>query len=193
MKNSQRDSRRTFGATAGGALLWICLGAVALLALGATALWQSRPAVAVPKRQAALIEGIERRSQARVARLMSRDYGDRWGFTREDAVEALADVGSQFMTLVLTPRDEQLTLVEGQARLETRIQVGGNPVGPVGNEVTRRVNQLREPFVFVWEKEGSFPARWRLVSIEQSEIPQNLHGYTPGDVRRAMRGEIEAP
>jgi hypothetical protein len=193
VKNSQRDSRRRCRAEAGGALLWVCLGVAAVLALFAVALWQSRGAVAVPKRQAALVEGIERRSPARVARLMSRDYSDRWGFTREDAVEALADVGSQFMTLVLTADDEQLSIMGGEARLETRLRVGGNPVGPVGNEVTRRVNQLRDPFVFYWAKEGRFPARWRLVSIEQGEIPQNLHGYTPGDVRRAMRGELEGP
>lgn len=193
MKNTQRDSRRLAGPCEGRVILWLCLGLAALVALAATVLWQSRAAVAVPKRQAALLEGIERRSPARVARLMSPRYDDRWGFTREDAVEALADVGSQFMTLVLTPLEERLELEDGRALVETRLRVGGNPIGPIGNEVTRRVNQLREPFVFVWEKEGGFPARWRLVSIEQPEIPQNLHGYTPGDVRRAMRGEGELP
>jgi len=157
----------------------------------AAAALRSRSSVVVPKRQAALIEGIERRSPARIARLVSTEYEDPWGFTREDAVEALVDVGSQFMTLVLTPEDETVRIEGRRAMVETRLRVGGNPVGPLGNEVTRRLNRLEAAFVFTWEKAGLLPGAWRLVRIEHPEIPPDLHGYTPGDIRRAMRGEID--
>ncbi len=174
-----------------GQARWIFLAAIGglLLVVGLVAL-QMRPARQIAKRQAALIEGIERRSPARIQRLLSRDYEDRWGFTAEQIVESMVDAGSQFMALVVTPEEEVIRFDEtGGATVSTRLTLSGKPVGPVGHEVTRRVNQLEEPFFFEWRKENFLPSSWRLVRVENVALPDHLYGYEPGDIRRAMQGD----
>lgn len=162
---------------------------VAILSVVGLVIWSSRPAHVVAKRQASLLAGVESRSGARIARLLAEDYQDRWGFRRSDAVEALLDAGSQFISLVVKPEDT-VTVIDGRrAMVATRLVVSGQAIGPVGHEVTRTVNQLKEPFVFTWEKQGFLPSSWRLVSMENPALPTELYGYSAGDLRRALRGE----
>jgi hypothetical protein len=169
---------------------WFAIAAFLLFAfLTGWVIWQLRPARVLAKRQAALIEGIEKRSASRIGRLVSEGYSDRWGFTREDAVEAVLDVGSQFFTLILTSSDQEMNVDEDWAVIQVRLELSGKPVGPVGNEATRRLNQLEPPFEFTWKKESFLPTSWKLVMIENSGLPDELYGYEPGDIRRALRGE----
>lgn len=161
----------------------------ALLILVIIVSLQWRPSKVIERRQASLIDGIERRSPARIQRLVSPEYRDRWDFTREDIVETMVDSGSQFLALVVTPEKESVMIEERTAVVRVHLTLSGKPVGPVGNEVTRRVNQLKEPFVFTWEKESFLPMSWRLVKVDNAGLPDELHGYEPGDLRRAMRGE----
>lgn len=93
------------------------------------------------------------------------------------------------MTLVISHEDFTSTIEGDDAVVTAKIVVGGNPIGPIGNEVNRRINQFKEPFVFTWKKESFLPSSWKLISIDQPELPGELYGYKPGDIRRAMRGE----
>ena len=93
------------------------------------------------------------------------------------------------MTLVLTPEEQELLIEDDNAMVSVRLAVSGNVVGPAGGEVTRRINRLEEPFLFTWKKETFLPSSWRLMQIHQSELPSELYGYDPGDIRRAMSGE----
>lgn len=162
--------------------------AVAIVAVVMLVIWQSRPTKVVAKKQAELISGIEGRNAARIRRLMSDAYIDQWEFDANDASEALVDVGSQFLTLVLKTEEQVLSIEDGRAEVSVRLTLGGNAIGPVGGEVTRRINRMKEPFTFVWQKESFLPSSWRLVKIDQIELPENLYGYEPGDIRRAMSG-----
>jgi len=150
---------------------------------------QWRPSKVLERRQASLIDGIERRNPARIQRLVSPGYRDRWDFTREDIVETMVDAGSQFIALVVTPENQSVVFEKSRGTVSARLIISGKPVGPGGNEVTRRVNQLKEPFVFTWEKESFLPSSWRLVKVDNAGLPDELYGYEPGDIRRAMRGE----
>jgi hypothetical protein len=189
MKFSQGKSRILPSADYGSARLILLVALGAILSLTGLVIWSSRPAHVLAKRQASLLAGMESRSGARIARLLAEDYQDRWGFQRNDAVEALLDAGSQFLTLVIKPEDSA-TVIEGdRAKVTTRLYVSGQAIGPVGHEVTRTINQLKEPFVFTWEKQGFLPSSWRLVSMENPSLPTELHGYTAGDLRQALRGE----
>lgn len=170
--------RLTFGLILAGVILIVSF-----------VVWQTRPARVVTKKQADLISGIESRNVARIRRLVSDSYHDKWDFDADDVAEAVVDVGSQFMTLVLTPEEQELLIEDGEAVVSVRLTVSGNAVGPAGGEVTRRINRLEEPFLFTWKKETFLPSSWRLVQIHQSELPSNLYGYEPGDIRRAMSGE----
>ncbi|MCH1407438.1 MAG: hypothetical protein L7V87_00255 [Verrucomicrobiales bacterium] len=190
MKKSQSNSQKHVSCS--GSAKWILLASVAgVLGLTIFVILQSRPSKMIATKQSDLIVGIEKRSPGRIERLVAENYSDRWGFDREDAVNAIVDVGSQFLALVVT-EDEKETVIDGkEATVTARLTFGGNPVGPAGHEVVKRLNQLDEPFVFTWKKESFLPASWRLVRIDNASLPDDLWGYEPGDIRRAMQGDIE--
>jgi len=168
----------------------IVLGALAAVALLATlVVMQSRPERAVRKKQESLVDGIERRSPARMRRLISEEYGDRWGFTRDDAVEAMLDAGSQFLVLVVDSEERGFERKDSRVEVSAILTLSGRPAGPAAGEVTRRINRLDAPFVFTWKKESFLPQSWRLVRIDNEDLPRELYGYRPGDIRRMMRGE----
>lgn len=183
MKVSQRNLQFGFAR-------WVILGGLGgLLLVIAVVIVQSLPSKAVRKKQEALVQGVEKRSAARIRRLLSEDYSDRWGFTPEDATDALLDGGSQFLVLVVT--EEELDFQQDGKTVEVTAQwtLSGKPIGPAAQEIMRRINQLESPFVFTWRKESFAPTSWRLLSIENEGLPQDLYGYEPGDIRRAMKGE----
>ncbi|MEX2578231.1 MAG: hypothetical protein WD342_04170 [Verrucomicrobiales bacterium] len=183
MNRSQRK-------TEAGRTRWIVLGALAaLFVVGIVVALQWRPAKLVAKRQASLIEGIERRSAPRLQRLLADGYRDRWGFSADDAVESIVDVGSQFMTLVVTTEEQKLERDGERVVVTAILRVGGKPIGPIGGNVVRRANRLEAPFEFTWEKQTFLPSSWRLIKIDNADLPDELYGYEPGDIRRRTRGE----
>ncbi|MEM7697589.1 MAG: hypothetical protein AAF236_04205 [Verrucomicrobiota bacterium] len=191
MKISQRKSR----SDRSGQLsrLGVCLigGLLVVIILIGWLFWNGRASIAVPKRQAAFLEGIERRSSARLSRLISESYEDRWGLSEEEIVEGILDVGSQFMTLIVTPKNTEIEFKESGALASVELTITGKPVGPAGQIAMRTANQLEAPFVFTWEKEGWFAGSWKLRSMDHPDIPDDLYGYEPGDIRRAMQGNFE--
>jgi hypothetical protein len=173
-----------------GLARWIVPAIVAVFVVFSVAVGlQMRATVVLEKRQAALFDGIERRNPGRIQRLVAEDYTDRWGFSRKEIVTSLVDVGSQFLTLVVKPEDGHLEIGDGTATFTTKLTIGGKPLGPVGQEATRQLNQLKQPFVFTWEKKSFLPASWKLIRVENPALPDDLFGYRPGDIGRAMRGE----
>lgn len=170
--------------------LWLAVAALLIFVfLSGWFVWQLRPSRVLEKRQASLIEGIEKRSASRIGRLVSDDYSDRWGFTREDSIEAILDVGSQFFSLVLFSKNQQISVDGDWAVIRVHLELSGKPVGPAGNEATRRLNRLESPFEFTWKKQSFLPTSWELVMIENAELPDDLYGYEPGDIRRALNGQ----
>lgn len=168
----------------------LLLGALVLgLALITGVALQLRPSVTLAKKQASLLDGIERRSPPRIQRLVADDYGDRWGFQGEDLAITMVDAGGQFLALVVKSEDEQVEIEGSRATITTRLVISGKPVGPVGQEVMKQINRLEEPFVFTWEKKSFLPGSWRLVRVDNVALPEDLYGYEPGDFGRAMRGE----
>ena len=60
--------------------------------------------------------------------------------------------------------------VEGKTALITgRIKATGNGAPP-SSEILSRVNNLADPFVFTWRKDGWKPGDWRLVSVSQPDL-----------------------
>ena len=169
---------------------WIVIAIAAAILVGIVFVaLQLRPSKVIAKKQADFIAAIEKRNSARIGRFLAEGYSDRWGFDRDKAVVAIADVASPFMALSLTEEDQTMTIDGGEAEVSVRLTASGTPIGPLGGEVVRRMNRLQSPFVFTWEKQSALPMSWRIVRMDNEEIPTDVYGYTPGDIRRVMRGE----
>lgn len=158
---------------------------IAALGIGLVIYWQ--PAKCVQRQQATLVKSIESRKAARIRRLVSNQYSDRWGFAAEDITNAILDCGSQFIALAVVPEDEVLEITGKNATVSSRITFRGTPLGPGAGEVTRRVNRLNQPFLFTWQKQSFLPSSWRLVSLENEAIPDDAWGYEPGSLRERFR------
>ena len=144
------------------------------------------PEKSVRRKQMALYKAVESKNPARVMRLLSDNYRDRWGFTPKDISESILDARKQFVVMSVQ-RDEtqEVYQIEGsRAIVTTRIRIGGTPSGPAGASVKQQVNRLNKPFIFTWRKESFLPSSWRLVSLENETIPDDVWGYTPGQLSR---------
>lgn len=153
------------------------------IAIGLTVRWQ--PERVVKRQQAAFVEALEKRSGRKLKRVLAEDYHDQWQFSRDDAVVSLLDVGSQFILLTVAPVDPSFEFPDGRAIATMRFQLSGSG-SPIAHEVIRRANQLKKPFVFTWEKQSFWPTSWRLTRIENPDLPDELFGYEPGDISRAI-------
>ncbi len=146
------------------------------------------PRRVVERQQTALLAALERRSAKRLDRLLAADYRDQWDFDREDAKLAVLDMGSQFFVLTLLPRDIEHTVGNGHAEVSLRLEASGNG-SPLAHEIIRTANRLKDPFVFLWEKQSAWPGDWKLTRIEQPGLAAELGGYRPGDLKRALDGD----
>jgi len=168
----------------------ILIGAVALivvLLIVAFSYWSDERVV--KRRHEALVVALEKRSQKRLLRVMSENYGDRWGFSNEDAALAMKDAGSHFLVFVVNADDPVFDFQDDRATVTVYLRVGGKALSGIGREVMSRANKMKTPWIFTWEKEGFGPGSWRLVSMENESIPDDAYGYKPGDLQRALRGE----
>ena len=181
--NSQtRKRRRNVGAVQIRVLLTAIVTILAVVGFMRFA----SPERQIEKKQATLIRGIEQRKRSKVEKLIADNYSDRWGFDREDAITAFLDAGSQFVMLGITELDPRHEFGEDMATVTTRLKIDGTGSSPVANLIIRRTNQLKAPFVFEWKKQSWWPGSWRLTKIDNPDLPADLDGYEPGDIKRAM-------
>jgi len=145
------------------------------------------PTQQIDKKQAALLEGIAKRSRGKVEKLIATDYKDRWEFDKEDAVTAFLDLGSQFMVLAVQSIDPKTDIAgdDKNATVTTRLQIAGSG-SPLAQMIITRSNKLKEPFTFHWQKQSWWPGSWRLIEVDNPDLPDDLEGYEPGDIRKAM-------
>ncbi len=79
---------------------------------------------------------------------------------------------------------------DGKIIYTSRLAISGKGIGPGATAVMRQLNSLKAPFTFTWEKQGFLPAGWRLIEMDNPDIPDEIYGYTPGDLRRMMQGDF---
>lgn len=145
------------------------------------------PSQQIEKRQAALLEGIAKRSRSKVEKLIATSYHDRWQFDKQDAATAFLDLGSQFMVLAVQSIEPKTDIDDDgkSATVTTRLQIAGSG-SPIAQMIITRSNKLKQPFVFRWHKQSWWPGSWRLIEIDNPDLPDDLDGYEPGDIRKAM-------
>ena len=161
-------------------------GLVILFGLTTISVIHWSPKRVVERKQAALITALEGRSQRKLNRLVSPGYEDRWGFNRDDIITSILDVGSQFFVLAVIPSETEFAFEKRAATVTSKLEISGSG-SPVAHQAIRIATRLKEPFRFSWRKESFWPGAWKLVQLENRDLPGDLYGYQPGDIGAAMR------
>jgi hypothetical protein len=139
-----------------------------------SAVWFGRPFLKSPGAQALdqhhrLLALVAHRNWKQILPLMADDYRDGWEMSREEAVSLGHELLQGFLTLDLAWRPSSVAVEGSVATVTGSIRVGGTGAG-FSHEIISRVNNLREPFVFTWRRDGWKPGDWRLVSVRQPEL-----------------------
>jgi hypothetical protein len=140
----------------------------AVLVLGLWLAWLWQPERQVRLHQKHFLQAVERRNWNAMEKFLAVDYADRWGHDRAFVLSACREVFGQFLFLTVEQQTEDCVVegTSGTARTTVRLTGSG---GPFAQEAITRVNALREPFVFSWERRGR-PWDWELVRVDQREL-----------------------
>lgn len=136
-------------------------------ALYAAWLWQ--PARQVQRHTAHFLKAVEGRSWDTAGGLVAEDYSDRWGHDKENVLTDARAVFAQFLFLTIQAEPEDATVSGDRAKIRSPVKLAGRG-GPLAELVVGRVNGLRAPFVFTWQKRSWKPWHWQLVRLDHPEL-----------------------
>jgi hypothetical protein len=169
-------------------------GTLGLIAVGVIALavylfgfrWQSQRVI--ERRQHSFHEAICHSEWRKARRLLADDYGDAWGFSADEAVEAMGDARAFISFPRIEALHQQITVSGGKGVYRARLRIHGDAA--FGGGLQTRINRLRAPFSFTWRKTGAWPWAWQISRIEnpELELPED---YVPGSIRR-VRQSLDA-
>lgn len=131
-------------------------------------LWQ--PARQIELHTRNLLARASDRDWPAVEAMMAPDYRDARHSDPAAAVEAGREWASHFFALQIVPLDDLQISGRGddwQARGAIGVYGSGTYVAQAVMDAAR---ELREPFVFRWERSGPWPWQWRLSEIAQPEL-----------------------
>ena len=151
------------------------LAAAVLIALALHAAWLWQPERQVRLHQAHFVKAVERRKWDRMAGFIAQNYSDQWEHDKEFVIRGSRDVFGQFLFLTIEHAIASCA-VEGDAgTVRAVVKISGTG-GPVAQFVMGKVNSLRDPFVFGWEKRSWKPWDWHLVRVGHPvlDIPGEL-------------------
>jgi len=154
---------------------WSIVAAVLALLLWLWWLWS-------PPRQAELhtLNFLNRASAhhwAAAGAMMSPDYRDAWHADREQALREAEELSRHFFTLQIAPVAPITIGAEGPV-ISVFAQLGIYGTGtPAASVIMEEIRTVRGPFVFRWEKSGSWPWQWKLVEIGQPELAARFSGH----------------
>ncbi len=138
-----------------------------------------RPQTQIRMKQSAALVAVENGSHRKLSELISENYADLWDFRKNDVITAFRELRQQFLTVDLQPTDARTEISGNEATVTAKISMAGSGPSPIAAAIVTEANRLNAPFVFTWKKEGAAPWSWKLVRVENADLP-NLHGYRPG-------------
>jgi hypothetical protein len=147
--------------------------ALAGLAVFLVILWS--PERQVRLHQEHLLGAISDKNWARFAAFIGEDYSDRWGHDKAFVTQAAHEAFSQFFALEASMENPVLTVRDGNGEVSARVVAKGSG-GPLAQMVVEKLQELREPFAFHWQKRSWKPWDWKLVRIDHPtlEVPAEL-------------------
>ena len=123
----------------------------------------------VLKQHQELFEYAGKRYWSEAAAYLSPEYEDEWGNTSEQAIEGAREAFRGFIVLDLQWQSVEVKVDGTTATItgDVRIEVSG---GGLSQPVMNKVNNLREPWTFTWNKTGWKPGDWKLVHVTNPQI-----------------------
>ena len=131
--------------------------------------WLWQPERQVRLHTSHLLAAVEGRNWGRVEKFIADNYSDRWGHDKEFVLRGSTEVFRQFIFLTIQSETLSTSSSGGMGISYTRAKISGSG-SPIAQMAMERVNQLREPFVFTWQKMSWRPWDWRLVKFDQPEL-----------------------
>jgi hypothetical protein len=154
-----------------GKRLYILVPA-ALLALAIYSAWLWQPDRQVRLHTAHLLKAVEGRRWSKVDSFVADNYSDRWNHDKEFVMRESKEVFGQFLFLTIQSETLSSSISGSTGITQDRVKIAGSG-SPIAQEVIDRVNRLRQPFVFTWERGSWKPWDWRLTRFDQSELDIN--------------------
>jgi hypothetical protein len=143
--------------------------ALLLAAITLYLLWLWQPERQVRLHTTHFLKNVERRNWDKASLFIAANYTDRWGHDKEFVLRDSGEVLRQFLFLTIENKTLACELNGGSAITRTVLKISGSG-GPLAELVMRRVNTLREPFVFEWRRQSRAPWDWQLTRVDQPEL-----------------------
>lgn len=142
--------------------------------LAISAIWFVWPFLKSGKTQALdqhqrLVSVVAHRNWKQTLALLADDYHDTWDMKREEAISVGHEILQSFIVLNLEWQTASITIDGNTATVSGMIKISGSGLG-FTSEIINKVNNLHEPFIFIWRKDGWKPGDWRLVKLTQPEL-----------------------
>jgi hypothetical protein len=125
------------------------------------------------KQQEKFVQLGAKRSWEDVKKLLAADYHDQWKQKPADAVDLCSKVLQGFIYLKIDWKPIDATVKGNTVILRGTAHMSGSG-GGISQIVMDTVNQVKEPWVFTWRKDGWKPSDWKLISVENKELPNEV-------------------
>ncbi len=148
-------------------LLTVSVLVVASVGYGFYALAPDRQ---LDRAQIRLVSAVEGRDWKAVESIMADDYRDAWGFDRAKAIELGSELLRHFFVLGIESEGTTLEITDNSGTVRSVIRLSGNGTA-IAQAVLAEANLLEAPFEFTWRRVSWKPWDWRLMSVNQPEVP----------------------
>lgn len=155
------------------------VGASVLVALALFLFWHWRPERQVRLHQQNFLSALEDRDWGDVAKLIADNYSDRWGHDKGFVLRESREVFRQFIAVQVLGEIIDLQVADGAGEVKARVEMKGRG-GPVAEFAITKVNALREPWLFRWERKSAKPWDWKLVRVDQPELDIDMSQWGGG-------------
>lgn len=121
------------------------------------------------KRHRDLFAEASQRDWATAATFLASGYEDQWGNRPDEAISLAKELCAGFLVLDIQWETLEVSVNGDIAKVRGHARMEGNGMG-VSQMVMTKVNQMQEPWVFTWRKEGWKPSDWKLQSVTNKEL-----------------------
>ena len=123
----------------------------------------------VARQQALILERAGKHDWKNLAVMVAADYHDAAGMNKQLALNTAKEILDPFISVELVWIESSVEIKDKQATVIGTLRM--KATGPAGGSmITDRVNQVKEPWKFIWRHDGWNPEDWKLISIANSEV-----------------------